>query len=1240
MDIRLLGALDVSAGGVAAELGPPKQRALLAILLLHVGEIVPVERLIELLWGEAAPRTADHSIQIYISDLRKALEPVAGRRLIHRRQPGYQLDTPPESVDANRFETLVRAGSAQLSEGERDEAIATLRSALELWRGPALSDFAYEEFAQPYVRRFHDLHLDAIEALAAAELDAGQAATVVPLLEAAIREDPLRERSRELLMIALYRAGRHAEALRTYEKLRELLVEELGLEPSPPLQQLRDRVLLHDASLLPAPMREPARRTARNPYKGLQPFGEDDADDFFGRDAIVERLLAALADGQRLIGLVGPSGSGKSSIVAAGLLPRLRLGGVPGSDRWVIAPVTLGPDPLADLQAVLGRIGKGKVGPDLALPAMADGARVVAVLDQFEQLFTGAEESRRNQFLNALAGALADEDGRLVVGLTLRADYYDRPLQHPDFAEVFVPGVVHVLPMTARELEAAVVAPAERVGVTVEPSLLAEVVAESVARPGSLPLLQYALTELFEQRTEPMLTLAGYTALGGLRGVLTRRAEATFLGLGPEEQRIATQVFLRLVRLGRGTADSRRRLMVSELTDLGIDAVALSSVLTAFGRHRLLTFDRDDLSGQATVELAHEALLTEWERLATWIDRIGQRCGGATRCWRPSTSGSSPAVTRSTCWPARAWRSSRRGAPKRRSPSLDGSATSLAAGLARRETEEAAARAQVDLQRRLEFVRGGVSRRWRPSRASRTTGSGSASRTGELAEVKRVTLIRPSAGELSALSEAGFDRAVAEFGLVGEEFLFEGFREWSSRHDRGARTARRGRHGPRHRHQRRHPRRAARCRPPGRALGVDLPGQGPRHRRLHRLPRPRRGIPRRCRGRVDLGDRNDRVHRRCRHRLHLAVPRRVRGGRSRVDPDVRILSTYLARPPDYDRGFLAPDAAEGAATTMYQSGADVIFAAAGTSGFGVFQAAADLSEPGRHLWAIGVDSDQYESVLRMAGAVHPEAWRRHILTSVLKRVDVANYEIIKDFAQDRFTPGARPFNVANGGLDIAYSGGHIEDIRAAVEAARADIASGRVVVPSLPADPRGRPPPRRGTAGSCDGRFDPSSAHRAAVDVPRSSMSEPLCHGRPNRAGTRQQEDRIMGTYVAPAAAIRGSRDPGRTLTAIAFVGALTVAVAFATRAISFDSPTAVAHDPGTIVRSHLADGYPPHYGLAGPSRVGTTSAAIGMGAGYPPHYGLAGPSRIGSTSAAIGIGAGYPPHYGLAGPSQAEAGR
>jgi len=314
MEFRVLGALEVGPSGAAIELGPPKQRALLAILLLHVGEIVPVDRLIDLLWGDDPPRTADHSIQIYVSELRKALEPLVGRRLIVRRPPGYQLDAPGDEVDASRFETLVRDGSSELAGGQRAAGARKLRAALDLWRGPALSDFAYEEFAQPYIRRLNDLHLDAIEELASSELDGGQAAGVVGLLEAAIREDPLRERSRELLMLALYRSGRHAEALRTYERLREQLVEELGLEPSPPLQQLRDRVLLHDPTLLPSAAAQPARGTERNPYKGLQAFGESDADDFFGREALVERLLAAIAEGQRLVALVGPSGSGKSSV--------------------------------------------------------------------------------------------------------------------------------------------------------------------------------------------------------------------------------------------------------------------------------------------------------------------------------------------------------------------------------------------------------------------------------------------------------------------------------------------------------------------------------------------------------------------------------------------------------------------------------------------------------------------------------------------------------------------------------------------------------------------------------------------------------------------------------------------------------------------------------------------------------------------------------------------------------------
>jgi DNA-binding SARP family transcriptional activator len=156
MHFRVLGALEAGSGEAVAQLGPPKQRALLAVLLMHVGQIVPTERLIDLLWGEAAPRTASHSIQIYVSELRRALEPLAGRQLIITRPPGYLLDVPREAIDALNFEQLVEDGLKELEAGNSQAARGSLRAALKLWHGPALSDFTYEEFAQPYIRRFHD----------------------------------------------------------------------------------------------------------------------------------------------------------------------------------------------------------------------------------------------------------------------------------------------------------------------------------------------------------------------------------------------------------------------------------------------------------------------------------------------------------------------------------------------------------------------------------------------------------------------------------------------------------------------------------------------------------------------------------------------------------------------------------------------------------------------------------------------------------------------------------------------------------------------------------------------------------------------------------------------------------------------------------------------------------------------------------------------------------------------------
>jgi len=249
VQFRILGSLSVVGNGKVASLGPPKQRALLAILLTRIGEVVAVERLVDLLWGDAPPRTADHSIQIYVSDLRRAFEPLGGSDLLGTRQHGYVLDGDPDSVDAWRFERLVKEGTRLLEDGDQEAGRSTIREALDMWNGPPLSDFPYEEFAQPMSRRLTEERLTAVEAYAAASLEVGRVTEALELLTAAVGDDPLRERARELMMLALYRAGRHADALRSFHALRTQLTDEFGVDPSPSVRALYDRILAHDPSL-------------------------------------------------------------------------------------------------------------------------------------------------------------------------------------------------------------------------------------------------------------------------------------------------------------------------------------------------------------------------------------------------------------------------------------------------------------------------------------------------------------------------------------------------------------------------------------------------------------------------------------------------------------------------------------------------------------------------------------------------------------------------------------------------------------------------------------------------------------------------------------------------------------------------------------------------------------------------------------------------------------------------------
>ncbi len=249
IDYRILGPLEVSAGGRAVEIGGPKQRALLAILLLRANESVPRDVLVHELWGEQPPAGARHTLEVYVSRLRKVLDATAEGSVLVTRPGAYRLPVAEEQRDVSRFERLVADGSRALAASAPEQAAECLRSALALWRGQALADFRYEPFAQVEIARLEELRLGAIEDRIEADLALGRHADVVSELEALVAVHPLDERLRGQMMIALYRGGRQAEALQAYKAARLTLVKDLGLEPSRVLQRLERAILEQDASL-------------------------------------------------------------------------------------------------------------------------------------------------------------------------------------------------------------------------------------------------------------------------------------------------------------------------------------------------------------------------------------------------------------------------------------------------------------------------------------------------------------------------------------------------------------------------------------------------------------------------------------------------------------------------------------------------------------------------------------------------------------------------------------------------------------------------------------------------------------------------------------------------------------------------------------------------------------------------------------------------------------------------------
>jgi DNA-binding SARP family transcriptional activator/WD40 repeat protein len=391
-----------------------------------------------------------------------------------------------------------------------------------------------------------------------------------------------------------------------------------------------ERLAVDSARRLAAQRLARAEAAGVNPYKGLRAFDEADAAAFFGRSEAVDELVGLISS-HRMVTVVGASGSGKSSVVRAGIVPRLRADGstvvvmVPGDDpfaalRQLISEVATSALPSGEVAGVLGAVA-GQLGD------------LVIVVDQLEECWTRTPEEARESFLAALVVAVEDRSLPVRVVTTVRADLLDRPLQHPLVGHLTSAATFVLGPMAAGELDDAIVLPAASGGVYFDDAVVAQLVAETTAQPGGLPLLQFALAELYDRRADGRIRADGLTALGGMTGAVGRRAESLYASLDKQGRTAARELFGRLVIPGDRAVDSRRRARLTELSP------AAQAVASRFVDARLLVTDRDQSTREPTIEVAHEALLTRWDRLAGWIadDRRWlaqlQHLAAAARLW-------------------------------------------------------------------------------------------------------------------------------------------------------------------------------------------------------------------------------------------------------------------------------------------------------------------------------------------------------------------------------------------------------------------------------------------------------------------------------------------------------------------------------------------------------------------------------------------------------------------------------
>lgn len=614
----VLGPLLVSNGAGPVDVEGRKERVIVAVLVASRGGAVSADQLVDALWGDHPPRSAHRTLAAYVSRVRRAIDthdlaeptapqapaPATSASLIKTIGSGWALEVEPDATDVGRFEERSRLAREALAWGRFVESASHGADALAEWRGAAFDGFSEVRPCALEASRLELLRLDVEDDTTDAQLGLGHSLELSTLLtstlEGAVRAEPMRERRWAQLMLVHYRAGRQSAALTTYLRARETLVEQAGVEPGADLRRLHEDILDQSPSLRSGLWHLPSRELialAPCPFKALEAYEEQDAGLLLGRERLVSRLVDRLSE-TRFLCLTGASGSGKSSVLRAGLVTAVRSGAIANSERWKVEILSPGAQPRRALAA-----------------AMA-GAPDLLVIDQLEEAFTLCQDAdERRAFLQCLA---SDSLPCRVV-CAVRADYWADCTSDSSFGVLIGEHTIVVGPMSDDELRRVVTEGARRGGLRADPDLVEAVVADVDGHAGALPLVSTALARAWDHRVHDRLTCAGYRAAGGLHGAISGLAEEAFQSLDTGPQQAVQSLLLRLSAPGRDGRPVRRRAPMAELVPVagGDRQVALDCLIAA----RLV------MTGDEGVEVTHEALFDQWPRLARWLDddAVGRR---------------------------------------------------------------------------------------------------------------------------------------------------------------------------------------------------------------------------------------------------------------------------------------------------------------------------------------------------------------------------------------------------------------------------------------------------------------------------------------------------------------------------------------------------------------------------------------------------------------------------------------